>query len=102
MKLREEPFEIEIFGEKYIVQMVAGWYEDGTRGIQLIVVEDGSPFGKLTVSVPGTKLADDEILVKTWSENEPLAQAILPLGFFEDTGKRVRTGRVEAHVWRVL
>ena len=61
---------------------------------------DGEPWATLTVNIPGTVLAEDEVLVKTWSENEELRQPALNTGLFIDTGRRVKSGFVEAEVWR--
>jgi len=60
----------------------------------------GEPIATLTVYIEGVVLQDGELLVKTWSENERIAQQALESGLFEDTGKRVPTGFVEAQVWR--
>jgi hypothetical protein len=79
-------------------------YPGGARGLMLSDVETREPYGILTVNVPGTKLAPDEILVKTWSENADLADEVLQDPRFEDTGRRVATGGrgdgAEAEVWR--
>jgi hypothetical protein len=49
----------------------------------------------------GARIADDEFTVKSWSENEPLVEPMLATGLFEDTGRRVPSGYVEAPVWRL-
>lgn len=49
----------------------------------------------------GARVADDEFTVKSWSENEPLVEPMLATGLFEDTGRRVPSGFVEAPVWRL-
>ena len=59
------------------------------------------PIGKLTVNLSDDDpLANGEFFVKTWSENERIAEDALASGLFVDTGRRVPTGRVEAQVWR--
>jgi hypothetical protein len=54
----------------------------------------------LTVNLPGANLADGEFCIKDWSENERAAKAAMATGIFEDTGKRIPTGFVEAKVWK--
>ena len=49
---------------------------------------------------PDAGLIDGEFAVRTWSKNESVAKAALASGIFEDTGKRIPTGFVEAQVWR--
>lgn len=89
--------KITLFGNSYDVKLVEGKYGDGSTAIQAIDPE--GPFGTLTVCVPGTRLLENEILVKTWSENSEWAPQLLQYGF-EDTGRRVKTGYVEAQVWK--
>lgn len=85
------------YGEA-VVRM--GCYGNGRLAIQLVNAETEEPIGKLTVNLPGEELGGGEFFVKTWSENEGIAAAALASGVFEDTGRRVPTGHVEAQVWR--
>jgi hypothetical protein len=79
-----------------------GYYSDGKPRIR-VVEEDGSPYGVLTINIPEVDLEEDEILVKTWSENTPMADTILhSTGLFKDTGKRVPSGMVDAEIWKIL
>jgi len=68
--------------------------------LKLFVLPDWEPYCTLTVNIPGTFLEKDEVLIKTWSENEPIANFLRNGDIFEDTGKRVRTGYVRAEIWR--
>jgi|PlaIllAssembly_1097288.scaffolds.fasta_scaffold00432_2 hypothetical protein len=71
-------------------------------GIALRIYDaNGQPFLTLTTNIEGAVLFDGEFCVKTWSENEPYIADILASGLFEDTGRRVLTGFVEAPVWRM-
>lgn len=74
------------------------YYAQGNIAIQYM--GDAGPLGTLTVNLPDDELDDGEFAVKTWSENEQLAKAAFATGLFEDTGKRIPTGFVEAQVWR--
>lgn len=88
------------------LDLIRGAYPyGGATSIRLIGNdEDGcpSPWGCLTVNIPGTDLASNEVLVKTWSENEQFRGPALASGLFADTGRRIRTGFVAAEVWRLL
>jgi len=46
------------------------------------------------------ELEEGEFFVKTLSENEYVVKKCLESGWFEDTGKRVPTGHVQASVWK--
>lgn len=64
------------------------------------VYDEGS-FAVLTVNLIDNKLDDGEFFVKTWSENEEFARCAMETDLFIDTGKRVKTGFVEAQVWKL-
>lgn len=95
--------EINSYGSKLEVILVKEHYQaDNSTAIELMCNEDGywEPYSTLTVCIPGAILEDNEILVKTWSENEPLKE-LATTDLFTDTGKRVKSGFVEAEIWRV-
>lgn len=66
-----------------------------------IVSSDGVPMVTLTTNVPEQELKDREIIVKTWSENEHIAQRAIRLGLFENTRKTVPSTFVHAQIWKI-
>lgn len=63
------------------------------------------PFADLTSNIPrgaAVEVDNDEIIVRTHSENEILRQPMLDSGYFADTGKRIAASFVELEVWRLL
>ena len=66
-----------------------------------IVNSDGVPMATLTTNVPEQKLKDREIIVKTWSENENIAQTVLGLGLFENTYETVPNTFVNPQIWKI-
>ena len=61
-------------------------------------------YAEITTNIEGaeTILQQDEILVKTWSENESLITSLLNSGYFEDTGKKVKVSDwCEASIWKI-
>jgi len=64
--------------------------------------EDGSMVAVASVNVSGTDLADDEILIKDYSENEGMLDALVGAGYVMDTGKKVRSGFVEIPICKLL
>lgn len=92
--------KIELGAGRPLYVETSAYAEGGATAITLLT-ENGSPFLKLTVNVPDIPLEDGEILVKTWSENEPYIPLILETGYFKDTGKRVKLQFVEASVWTI-
>jgi hypothetical protein len=73
-----------------------------TGGTAVILTQDGQRFATLSVNFPfpEVELEEGEFAVKTWSENEQVAADCLASGLFIDTGKRIKSGYVEASVWR--
>jgi hypothetical protein len=106
--------------EGMVVKMVAAIYTTRRLAIELFVPaspdEESAPeenggeededayelLGVLTVNLADAVVRNGEILVKTWSENEPLARAALQTGLFEDTGRRLRVGAASVQVWRIV
>lgn len=81
----------------------AGCYgSGGATALQLVEKSTGAPYATATVNVPGAALAADEVLVKDYSENEGMLEALVRAGVVEDTGRRVGIGYVEAVVARLL
>lgn len=75
-------------------------YKDGSPAV-VVHNESGSRYLVLSVNVPGTQLAHDEVLIKTWAENKDVAAAVLATGLFADTGRRIPSGFAEAQVWKL-
>lgn len=99
-KLMNKEIGIDLGGEKLRVYFWVSQYSlGGATCVQLRDKKDHSPVATLTVNIREVKLKEREILAKTWSENEEIARAVLASGLFMDTGKRIKTGFVEAQVW---
>lgn len=77
-------------------------YQHGGIHIGLIDVEDGVPFCVATSYVPGTELADDEVIIKNYSENEGILDALIEAGIVEKTGRVVHSGFVTMPICRLL
>lgn len=91
-------FESEKYKKIYVEKRQ---YEGGRLALQLMTPV-GTLAAILTVNIPeeDKRLKPGEFFVKAWSENETIAKEALASGLFEDTGRRVKTGWVEAQIWR--
>ena len=68
-------------------------YADGERPLlRLIDADDMASVARATVNLPGAKLAEDELLVKDYAENEGALQALIDAGLVEPTGRGISTG----------
>lgn len=69
--------------------------------IGILAEDQGYIFGKVTVAISGVELGEDEVTVKTYSENLSWVPQLLKSGLFTDTGKRVTIGYAQAEIWKV-
>jgi len=60
------------------------------------------PFYRATVNVPEAYVPEGHVLLKGWSENLGLPQAMVEAGIVELTGVKVPTGMVEAEEAKLL
>jgi len=98
-----KPFKLPYMGSEFDCVLVEQHYRNDRLAIEVIDRAEGEPFTTLTVNIPEVPLADDEILVKTWSENETIAPAVLAAfpNHFEDTGRTVPAGHARAAIWKI-
>lgn len=77
--------------------MTFGRYANGRTAIEFYG-QSGSPLCRATINMPGEKLADDEVVLKNYSENEGLLECMIDHGLVEDTGRRVTLDYCEAAI----
>jgi len=94
-------YKYTCFGKTYIVHIRQGFYAGGRLALELIDDRLAGPVAKITVNLPEAELSEGEILVKTWTENEPMTAFLVANGIAEDTGCRVWTGHAEAWVMKL-
>lgn len=84
--LKIEYFQFHIFDS--IVEFKVGHYQNGRTALQIVTLE-GELYATLTINMPEVMLEVDEVIIKTYSENEYVALEAWKTGLFEDTGRRV-------------
>lgn len=70
--------------------------------IQVIDMEDGCPYCMATVNMPDMDLADNEVAIKNWSENEGILECLQANGVIGPTKRRMPTGFVYVDVVDLL
>ena len=78
-----------------------GRYTNGRLAISLYDVDD-KPFATATINVPAMPLAQNQVLIKDYDENEGLLEALDNAGLVRTTGVRCRLGFVQADVCHLL
>jgi hypothetical protein len=89
--------KVKFLGEECTIEFQK--YQHGGVAMQLWCSE--GPMCKATVCIPGAKIKDNEVLIKNWSENEGILDALISSGIVKDTGKVVPSGYVEANVCEI-
>ena len=78
-------------------------YSDNKRtAICLGDIETGEPYGTATVNIPEIPLEPTEVLIKDYSENKGMLDALERAGIVRRTGCYIRSGFVEIPVCELL
>lgn len=66
-------------------------YQKGNgHRIDLIDISDGTPVATATVNVPNVKLEKNEVIIKNYSENEGIYDALIKQNIIKHTDKFVK------------
>jgi hypothetical protein len=83
-------------------------YVTGKRlALRLVTSQDGEdsyagePFSTVTANLPAVSLADDEVIVKNYSENEGLDTLLMHLGIAHYTGRTISSGFVAMPIMKL-
>lgn len=76
-------------------------YANGNVRIDLIDTEDGAPIATATCNIE-TKLEPNEVLIKNYSENEGVLDALIEAGIVSTPIRKVPTGYVSAELCKLL
>lgn len=92
-----------VYWGEYNGMLMKGRYGNGR--IALFVAEPGYPdsemIGVATVNLPDIELADDEVAIKTYSENEGVEKALEPTGILKEKVREVQTGYVTVPIYKI-
>lgn len=86
------------WGETFTLAPIIARYDNGRTAVSLVVESTGEPFATVTVNVPDAELAEGELLVKDWAENEQIVDTLTEAGWLRRTGRVYNTGYVTAKV----
>jgi hypothetical protein len=86
-------FQTKKYGECYFD--VARY---GNERLALQVLNEEGPITVITVNLPDSPQAENEIFIKTWEGNGEILPDVLTTGLFTDTGRRA-AGFVKAPIW---
>lgn len=87
-------FKLTAHGNDYNVTVKLGKYSNGRVAIHLDDVNDGYPYATATVNIDNVLLADDEVLIKDYSENEGMLNFLIKNNIVTPTPNGVQSGFV--------
>ena len=93
---RESRAPIRVDFDEWQCHVMMERYQDG--GLSLRLGDDEGPIARATANVPGVSIAEDQVLIKDYSENEGVLQALSNAGLLSDTGRTVPSGDCLLHV----
>ncbi|MEN8168093.1 MAG: hypothetical protein ABFR65_11535 [Pseudomonadota bacterium] len=76
-------------------------YSNDRLAIQL-VTEKGEPVAMATINLPFVPLADDEVLIKSYEENEGMLACLSDAKIIEPTGIVIKVRKNDAHICKLL
>lgn len=81
----------------------ARYANNGRLAIQLVHARNGNLVATATINLPEISLAHNEVIIKDYSENKGMLEALVSAGIVEETGVRVSLSfGISAAVCRVL
>ena len=81
-------------------KLVTHEYPNGR--LALTIEDDEGEIARCTTNVASAQLAEGEVLIKDYSENEGMLAMLISAGVVKDTGRRVQSGWVQIPVCELL
>jgi hypothetical protein len=88
--------------EGFNCTLLKGEYQEGGIALQLVDAEDGEPVATPTIFLPEVSLEKDEILIKSYSENEGMMESLMIQGVIDGPIESIPTGHVTVTKHKLL
>jgi hypothetical protein len=95
-----QTYKYTVLDEVYTVWLEKKSYANGR--VALMLMDDEGQVACATVNLPEHDIQANEIIVKTWSENEGMLDFLIRNRICADTGREIATGFVKARVCKLL
>lgn len=96
------PERVEIQFKQWNCTILKRKYGNGRPAVQLMDAEDGSPVATATINLPDVKLQENEVIIKDYSENEGMYNALTSAGIISEQKRAVASGFIIAPVCDLL
>ncbi len=67
-----------------------------------LITQEGEQWCTASVNVPDVHLDKDEVIIKNYSENEGILEALVESGYIEPTNRTAQVGRVTCRICKVI
>lgn len=88
--------------QKYTCELDFGKYSNGRIGIDLVDKKTGELVLGATVNIPEEQLGDGEVIIKNYSENEGVLDALISAGVISKPIRTIKSNFIEAPVCKLL
>jgi hypothetical protein len=80
------------------VYVDTGYYSNGRLAVSLLETDTHEPVMVATVNLPDADLAEDEVAIKNWSENEGVLRFLIDNDLVHPPHRKINTGFVQAEI----
>ncbi|MES2566997.1 MAG: hypothetical protein V4565_09035 [Bacteroidota bacterium] len=88
--------------QKWICFIEMGIYPNGRKAIELINARSGEPVLVATINVPEICINEDEVIIKNYSENEGILDALIGAEIISRPVRIIQTGLIESPICKLL
>jgi formylmethanofuran dehydrogenase subunit D len=88
--------------KEWDVKIIFSKYNNDRVAIVLVDAIDGEQIAVGTVNIPEAPIANDEVIIKDYSENEGMLQFLIDNKIVENTGNYIDSGFVSCPVCKIL
>ena len=88
--------------KEWVCEMQFGKYPNGRTAIELVDYKTYEPIATATVNVPGIPLKENEIIIKNYSENQGMFQALFNAGIVKLNRIDTQSEWVDFHICELL
>lgn len=99
---KQEHMKLKTAYAEYDVVLRWKNYNNRRRALEIIDAEDGCPVMVATVNIPEVPLAENEVIIKNYSENEGVLEFLQENGIVGPVKREVGTGFVSCPIVDVL
>lgn len=88
--------------KKWICFVEMGTYPNDRKAIELINAKNGEPVLVATINVPEININENEVIIKNYSENEGVLEALMKSKVISSPLRTIQTGLITAPICKLL